>query len=189
MKLIFLDGSGRDGSYNRRLLEVYERRLRATGLNFQATYVSPQSHPVPNLIPNTDPGEASTQITRQVRAAAMAAQGFVIASPEYNGGPTGGLKNLIDWMTRPNADHPKGNPFAMAPTVLLSASPGALGGIKGLQVLRLIMGHLRALVLPEQVALAQCETAFDQAGEVHPGLSSDLLDAAAQQMAHVLRTQ
>ena len=189
MNLIFLDGSGRAGSYNRQLLEAFERKLRAKGLDFTATYFSPTSHPVPNLVPGLERSAADAVLCDNVRAVAMAAQGFVIASPEYNGGPTGGLKNLIDWMTSPNEAYPKGNPFIMKPTALLSASSGALGGIKGLQVLRLIMGHLRALILPEQVALGACEKAFGEDGEVLPGLAADLLETAVGQMMELLREQ
>lgn len=188
MTLIFLDGSGRDGSYNRQLLEAFERALRDQGLDFHATYISATSHPVPNLIPDAPQDTPIATVCDEVRAAAMSADGFIIASPEYNGGPTGGLKNLIDWMTRPNAAHPKGNPFVMKPTVLLSASTGALGGIKGLQVLRLIMGHLRALVLPEQVALGACADAFEGDGSLKPGLPADLAASAAEQMAQMLKS-
>ncbi len=188
MTLLFLDGSGREGSYNRQLLRAFEGILRDQGLDFKATYISATSHPVPNLIPGTPREDVVAATCDSVRGAAMAADGFIIASPEYNGGPTGGLKNLMDWMTRPNTEHPKGNPFVMKPTVLLSASTGALGGIKGLQVLRLIMGHLRALVLPEQVALGSCKDAFEADGSLKPGLPADLAVSAAEQMAALLKS-
>ena len=186
MNLIFLDGSGREGSYNRQLLLAFEAALHAQGLNFGATYISATSHPVPNLIPDTPQDAPVAALCCDVRAAAMIANGFVIASPEYNGGPTGGLKNLLDWMTWPTAVHPEGNPFIMKPTVLLSSSTGALGGIKGLQVLRLIMGHLRALVLPEQVALGKCDEAFEDDGSLKPGLPANLVASAAGQMVKLL---
>ena len=188
MKLIFLDGSGRQGSYNRQLLQAFETQLRALEFVFEAEYISPSSHRVPNLIPNEDCPKSHLETCDFIRHAAMRAEGFVIESPEYNGGPTGGLKNLIDWMTRPNTAYPKGNPFVMKPTVLLSASTGALGGIKGLQVLRLIMGHLRALVLPEQVALPDASQAFNDRGDLQPGLPADLVKSAAQQFAEYLNT-
>ncbi len=187
MRLIFLDGSGRVGAYNRRLLRVYEQRLRETTLNFDAIYFSPGTHPLPNVSTREALTPPVSTLCDEVRAAAMGAAAFLIASPEYNGGPTGGLKNLIDWMTRPNEAYPMGNPFEMRPVVLLSASPGALGGIKGLQVMRLIMGHLRALVMPEQIALGHCEAAFDQNGNLTPGLAADLTEKSAMQLATFLQ--
>ncbi|MGB0718290.1 MAG: NADPH-dependent FMN reductase [Alphaproteobacteria bacterium] len=186
MKLIFLDGSGRKGSYNRKLLEAYEQLVRATGLDFEAVYISPGTHPVPNVTTGGILPAKIENYCNEVRDLAMQAHGFVIASPEYNGGPTGGLKNLIDWMTQPNGEHPKGNPFDMRPAVLLAASPGALGGIKGLQVMRLIMGHLRSLLMPEQIALGNCKTAFDDEGRLLPGLAEDLAKKSAEQLAQTL---
>ena len=186
MKLIFLDGSGREGSYNRKLLVAYEDLIRSTGLEFDAAYISPGSHPVPNVSTGGQLPANIAALCDEVRDLAITASGFVIASPEYNGGPTGGLKNLIDWMTKPNSQHPKGNPFDMRPAVLLSASPGALGGIKGLQVMRLIMGHLRALLLPEQVALGNCQQAFDDQGKLKPGLAADLTRKSVDQLVQML---
>ena len=177
-----IDGSGRPGSYNRALLKAFEQILQAIA-TFETTTLSTSAPALPLLLLDAESNTASTPATDAVRHAAMGAKAFVIASPEYNGGPTGGLKNMIDWMTRPNAAYPKGNPFAGKPVVLLSASPGVLGGIKGLQVLRLIMGHLRALVLPEQVALPNATEAFDADGRLRPGLPAELIEAAAAQLA------
>ena len=186
MNIIFLDGSGRKGSYNRQLLEAFDRQLAETGMEFGGTYFSAGSHPVPNLVTDAEVSSEAQALIDELRGAALAADAFVIASPEYNGGPTGGLKNLMDWMTRPSEAHPKGNPFAMKPAVLLSASTGGLGGIKGLQVMRLIMGHLRSLVLPEQVALPHCDKAFDTQGKLVPGLAAELTEAAAAQLKEFL---
>ena len=186
--LTFIDGSGRDGSYNRQLLEAFEGALGQTALPFQATYVSASSHRVPNLIPGHDLGADAQATHDTLRAQAMASAGFIIGCPEYNGGLPGGLKNLIDWMAQPNPQHPKGNPFEMKPVVLLSASPGGLGGVKGLQVMRLIMGHLRALILPEQVALPKCHEAFEADGALKAGLAADFLAKSSQQLADFLRT-
>lgn len=186
--LTFVDGSGRKGSYNRQLLEAFEGQLGQTNLKFQATYVSPASHRVPNLIPGEPVDEEARANHDSLRALALSSEAFIIACPEYNGGLPGGLKNLIDWMAQTNTQHPKGNPFEMKPVVLLSASPGGLGGVKGLQVMRLIMGHLRALILPEQVALPKCNEAFEADGSLKPGLAADLLKKSAQQLADMMKT-
>ena len=186
MTLLFIDGSGRQGSYNRLLLEAFAQELGRQGFSFEAVTVCATSHRVPNLVVDHIRTPDATAACDDLRDKAMAAKAMIIASPEYNGGPTGGLKNLIDWMTRPNEAHPKGNPFDMKPTVLLSASTGSLGGIKGLQVMRLIMGHLRALVLPEQVALPHADKAFESDGRLKPGLAAELTQSAAAQLIGLL---
>ena len=186
MNILMVDGSGREGSYNRKLLNVFAALVHARLPTAVLTTVSPASHPVPNLIPGTQYPDGTASVCEDLRAKALAADAFVIASPEYNGGPTGGLKNLCDWMSYPSPAAPEGNPFEMKPTVLLSASPGSLGGIKGLQVLRLILGHLRALILPEQVALAQADEAFDESGGLLPSLAMTLAESAAGQLEQAL---
>lgn len=186
MKILMVDGSGRDGSLNRQFLEAFGQLILAQAPGARLTYVSPVSHPVPNLIPGLEHSGMATAACDEVRRLALLTDAFVIASPEYNGGPTGSLKNLLDWMSSPNAAQPKGNPFVMKPTVLLSASSGSLGGIKGLQVLRLILGHLRALILPEQVALSLAHEAFEATGTLKPGLAADLSLTAAQQLVDYL---
>ena len=185
MNVLLIDGSGRPGSYNRALLEAFARQLQALK-SCELQRLSVSAPALPLLLLDGQAQSVSTAQTDMARKAALGADAFVIASPEYNGGPTGPLKNLIDWMTRPCDAHPKGNPFEGKPLVLLSASPGALGGIKGLQVMRLIMGHLRALVLPEQVALPHAADAFAPDGDLHPGLPADLTKAAAAQLAGFL---
>jgi chromate reductase len=58
-------------------------------------------------------------------AAIKAADGIIIVSPEYNYSIPGVLKNAIDWLSRlPSA------PFKAKPILIVSASPGALGGAR-----------------------------------------------------------
>ena len=99
---------------------------------------------------------------------------FLIAAPEYNSSITGVLKNSIDWVSRPDDDD-------VAPLVafrgkvvtLMSASPGALGGLRGLVHLRSILGNLGCIVLPDQVAVPKAHEAFKADGT--------LVDDAQQQ--------
>src|SRR5919201_970122 len=56
---------------------------------------------------------------------ALAPDGLIIVSPEYNYSIPGGLKNAIDWLSRLSP-----NPFKAKPILIQSASPGALGGAR-----------------------------------------------------------
>jgi NAD(P)H-dependent FMN reductase len=47
---------------------------------------------------------------------------------------------------------------------LLAASPGSLGGLRGLVAVRSILGNIRVLVIPDQIAVPAAHEAFDQTG-------------------------
>jgi len=93
--------------------------------------------------------------------------GFIIASPEYNSSITGALKNAIDWVSRTESDdEPELVAFRGKSAALLSASPGALGGMRSLITVRSILGNLGVLVLPDQVSIPTAHEAFDEAGKL-----------------------
>src|SRR5690606_2697410 len=80
---------------------------------------------------------------------------------------SGVLKNVIDWVSRP-ASKTEGSLACFQNKVALisSASPGALGGLRGLVHLRSILGNINVLVLPEQRALGGANQAFDNDGKL-----------------------
>jgi chromate reductase, NAD(P)H dehydrogenase (quinone) len=88
------------------------------------------------------------------------ADGVVITSPEYNYSVPGGLKNLLDWVSRtPN------QPFAKKPVLIQSVSGGALGGVRMQHHLRQILVFLNARVLPRpEVMLGPASTKFNADG-------------------------
>jgi chromate reductase, NAD(P)H dehydrogenase (quinone) len=97
------------------------------------------------------------------------ADGVVITSPEYNYSVPGGLKNLLDWVSRtPN------QPFARKPVLIQSVSGGALGGVRMQHHLRQILVFLNARVLPRpEVMLGPASTKFNADGA--------LIDAQARE--------
>ena len=70
------------------------------------------------------------------------ADAALIATPEYNFSVPGGLKNVLDWLSRGDDQ-----PFALKPVAILSASPGPLGGARVQYDLRKVMLFLNAAVL------------------------------------------
>ncbi len=88
----------------------------------------------------------------------------LMASPEYNAAMPGLLKNTIDWLTRPGGENDPGKVLFEKPVALLSASPGGLGGIRGLTQLRAVLLNPSAFVIPAQYCLANAHEAFDSEG-------------------------
>lgn len=70
------------------------------------------------------------------------ADGLLIVTPEYNFSIPGGLKNLIDWLSRG-----EDQPFAMKPVALLGASAGPVGTARVQYDLRRVMLFVNAMVL------------------------------------------
>ena len=92
----------------------------------------------------------------------VAADGVIIATPEYNKALSGVLKNALDWVSRV-----KGNPWADKPVAIMSAADGRSGGERAQASLRLAMVPFRArIVAGPDVLVAGSRTAFDGDGRL-----------------------
>ncbi|NJK28088.1 MAG: NAD(P)H-dependent oxidoreductase, partial [Coleofasciculaceae cyanobacterium SM2_3_26] len=102
------------------------------------------------------------------KALLKAHQGFLIACPEYNGSITPLLKNAIDWASRPEPADPAAAQrcFKDKVAVIMSASPGGLGGMRGLVHVRAILGNIGVLVLPDRKAISNAHEAFTENGNL-----------------------
>ncbi|MEO8113893.1 MAG: NAD(P)H-dependent oxidoreductase, partial [Phenylobacterium sp.] len=98
MRLLAFAGSTRIGAYNQRLLDLAVGLAREAGA--EVTAISLRDYPMPlydgDLEANDFPAVADAFRTLMIEH-----DGFLIASPEYNGSVSGVLKNAIDWASRP----------------------------------------------------------------------------------------
>ena len=166
-RLLVTAGSARAGSYNQALAKFAAARARAAGAEVTELDLGALDLPLYDAAIEAAAMPAGALELRRLFASH---QGFVIAAPEYNGFPTPLLINALDWASRPKAegDLPAGL-AAMAGTAagLLSASPGALGGLRSLIFLRsFLSGSLGMLVVPETASVGQAHQAFDEAGSL-----------------------
>ncbi len=110
---------------------------------------------------------------------------WIICSPEYNGSYTGLLKNTIDWVSSPVKGHPEWSdgfkPFTGKVVGLLSASPGALGGLRSLSHLTPLLMNLQCWVNPRQFALAKAAEAFDAQGQLVAASQQEAVDTVVRQ--------
>jgi chromate reductase len=94
----------------------------------------------------------------RLKAAVAAADALFLATPEYNYSVPGVLVNALDWLSRPAF----ASPLKYKPTGVVSASPGALGGARGQQVLKSILQSTGALVMPHRgVVVTRAADKFD----------------------------
>jgi len=110
-----------------------------------------------------------------------AADAVVISTPEYNKGPSGVLKNALDWVSR--TTH---NPWADKPVAVMSAAAGRAGGERSQMVLRsfLVPFQPRLLTGPE-LHVADCRNQFDADGR----LISDRYAATLETLMQKLRAE
>ena len=164
-KIVAFAGSTRTGSFNKQLVALAADAARSAGA--EVTVVDLRDLALPLFDQNREAADGLPAGAKKFKTLLRESDGFLIASPEYNSSITGVLKNALDWATRSESDdEPPLAAFRGKAAALFAASPGALGGLRGLVHLRAILGNIGVLVLPDQVAIAVAHEAFDEAGKL-----------------------
>ena len=159
LRIFVLAASLRKDSLNRKLAELAAGVVRAQGT--EVDLASMHDFDVP-LYDGDGEGENGIPAgAAAFRARLSAADGFIIASPEYNGSMPGIIKNLIDWTSRFRPQ-----PFDGSHGLLLSASPSLAGGNRGLWALRVPFEHMGARIFPDMFSLAMAHKAFGADGRL-----------------------
>lgn len=166
IKILALSGSTRTDSFNRQLLGIAVAGARQAGA--EVTVIDLSDYPLPLFNQDLEFAEGLPEPAAELKKLMLSHSGLLIASPEYNGFPTPLLKNTLDWLSRQQADHePPMMAFQGKVAAVMAASPGAGGGTRGLQMLRLLLQNLGVMVLPSQVTLGRAGQAFREDGRLH----------------------
>ena len=179
--LLVISGSERAGAYSRSLARVAAAAARRDGC--EVTEFDLRALALPLYDGDIEHGPGVPAAALQLRDALHAHDALLLVTPEYNAFPTPLVLNAFDWMSRIPATAPGGGGLAATankPAALLSASPGPLGGLRSMNLLRQYLGGaFQMIVVPQQFALGRAGDAFDAAGA--------LKDAKSQQIVeHVL---
>ena len=187
IKLLFIAGSSREGSLNKKLARLAAEIATANGL--YATFADLGDYPMPLYDGDIEANDGPPENARKLRALIMVHTGVFIASPEYNASITPLLKNTLDWVSRVKVEGEaplevfKSRVFALG-----SASPGSLGGMRSLittrQVLELGLG---ALVLPDQVSIAKASDAFEENGHLKDKALQVMLKTVVEKLARAAK--
>ena len=170
-------GSLRRGSYNRALLRA------ATELAPPALHiVIHELDGIPLYNGDIEATGAPPSVV-QLRDAIRQADGLLIATPEYNHGVPGVLKNAIDWLSRPPSDSALNGKVA----ALMGASPGMTGTARGQSQLRqaFVFTNTYALLQPE-VLVGRAHEKFDADGRLVHQATRDFLATFLQRFADLI---
>lgn len=151
-------GSARADSLNKRLIRAAAEAAREAG--GEVMLIDLDEYALPVYHGDLETREGMPANARRLRELFLRHHALLIASPENNASVSSLLKNTIDWLSRADAGQSGLVPFQGKVAALVAASPGALGGLRGLVHLRQILMTLNVLVLSEQFALPRAHEAF-----------------------------
>lgn len=182
--IVALAGSTRRDSYNRRLIHLAAEAARKAGAG--VTLVDLSDYPLPLYDGDLEQAHGLPERAAALGRLLARADGLLIASPEYNASVSALLKNTIDWLSRPGHDY-GGAVFSGKLAALVSASPAAFGGIRGLAHLRSILTNLGVLVLPHQASIGAAHEKFDAQGRLTDPSLSERVETVAGTLVETLR--
>lgn len=156
-KILMFAGSARADSVNKKLVFAAANIAREVGA--EVTIVDLAAYEMPIYQGDDEEKNGVPENAKKLHDLVQANDTIVIASPEYNGLPSPLLKNVIDWVSRVDVKVYEGKVAG-----LLAASPGGLGGMRGLPHLRTLLTNLNTLVVPQQAAIGGAFDAFDDSG-------------------------
>jgi chromate reductase, NAD(P)H dehydrogenase (quinone) len=183
-KILAFAGSTRADSYNKKLVKI--AATGATVAGAEVTYVDLRDLPLPLFDEDLEAQSGLPANARTLKDLLISHQGLLIASPEYNSSLTAVLKNAIDWASRPFPNEAPLAAFTGKVAAIMSASPGALGGLRGLVHLRDILGNIKVLVLPEQVAVPKAYEAFNTDGSLKDLKQQQSIEKLGENLAKIL---
>lgn len=161
-RILAFAGSVRKESYNARLLQVAAAGARAAGAD--VTVLDLKNYPLPLMDEDLEREHGTPDNAKKLKQLFLDHDGLLIACPEYNSSIAPLLKNTIDWVSRPADGEPRLAAYQGKVAGLMSASPGALGGMRGLVHVRSILSSIGVIVLPDQSTVPSAHSAFNDDG-------------------------
>jgi len=183
-KILAFAGSARKDSFNKKLVRIAAAGATAAGA--AVTVIDLKDFPLPIFDQDLEAADGPPENAVRLKQLFIDHDGLLISAPEYNSSITPLLKNAIDWVSRPPNEKPPLAAFQGKTAALLSASPGHLGGLRGLVHVRAILGNIGVLVLPKQIAISQADKAFDKDGRLVDDGKQSQVEKLGAELARVI---
>jgi chromate reductase, NAD(P)H dehydrogenase (quinone) len=183
MKLLVFAGSTRQNSWNRKLATVVAGMAKASGA--EVTHIELADFDIPMYNADLEAKGTPADVLR-LKQIGYEHSAWIICTPEYNASYPALLKNTLDWISSPV----KGDPVwsdDMRSTRgkvmgVLSASPGALGGLRSQSHLVPLLLNLQCWVAPKNFALGRAADAFDAQGQLVADAAKSKVQAVIDQV-------
>lgn len=168
MRVLAFAASLRSGSFNKKLIQVAAGIARETGA--EVDLADFRAFDMPLYDGDLQERDGLPQGAQELRRRVEWADALLISTPEYNYSVCGVLKNAIDWVSRARP-----MPWRGKSIYLMSASPTAMGGIRGLWQTRVPLEGCGAMVFPDMFALTHADQAFDGNGGIRDATLAERL--------------
>jgi len=179
VKLLAFAGSLREESFNKKLVQQVAEYARKEGA--EVTYIDLRDYEMP-LYDGDIEAKGFPKSAHDFKQLMKDHDGFIISTPEYNSAISGLLKNAIDWASRSEEGEGKLEAFQGKTAAIMTASPGRLGGIRGLPIIRLILSHIGVYVIPSQLAFGAAHEGFNEDGTIKDQSMADRADSLAKEL-------
>ena len=183
-KILAFAGSTRIDSYNKKLVKISS--MGATEAGTDVTIIDLRDFPLPIYDGDLEQKEGLPSNARKLKDIMLSHQGFLIASPEYNSSISAVFKNMIDWTSRQSEGEIPLACFKNKVAGIMSASPGGLGGLRGLVHVRSILENIGVIVLPDQMAIAKAYDAFNEDGSLKDKKQEDQVKKIGANVSKIL---
>ena len=178
-------GSARRESFNKKLVRIAVAGAEAAGA--QVTHIDLADYPLPLFNQDLEVEQGLPEQAVALKKLFLENDGLLLSCPEYNSSITPLLKNTIDWVSR---QAPGEGPLAAYKgkvATLMSASPGRLGGLRGLVHVRSILGNIGVVVLPDQIAVSEAHGSFSPDGKHHDAKMHESIEKLGRSLAEFLQ--
>ncbi len=180
--ILFFAGSARKDSINKKLAAYAADMARDAGAA-SATVIDLADFTMPIYDGDAEAESGLPENARKLKKLFVEHDGFFIASPEYNSSFSPLLKNALDWISRPHEENePSLYAFNGKAAAIGAVSPGAMGGLRGLVPLRMMLGNIGVTVVTGQVAVSNGFEAFDEQGRLKDAGQKQMLQGAIDQL-------
>jgi len=185
-KILAFAGSAREESWNKKLVQIAAQGARQAGA--EVTYIELRDYPMPLFDQDAEAKDGIPENVKKIKQMMIKHDGFLISCPEYNSSITPLLKNVIDWASRAESkDELPLSAYKNKIAAIMSASPGGLGGLRGLVHVRSILGNIGVVVLPNQRAISSAFNAFDEKGNLKDEKQQRSVIELGEQLANFIK--
>lgn len=184
-RILAFAGSARRESFNKKLIQIAAAGAEAAGASVTLIDLADFELPLFNQDLEAEKGLPEKAVA--LKKLFVEHDGLLMACPEYNSSITPLWKNTIDWVSRQAPGEGPLAAFKGKVATIMSASPGKLGGLRGLVHVRSILGNIGVIVLPDQIAVSEAHGAFTPDGRLQDAKLYESIEGLGRKLAEFLK--